>query len=53
MHAEPKRVHTDQLVAEAARLMRDHHIDQLPVVDSRGAPVGLIDVQDLLSTRSL
>jgi len=51
MHRNPKRVHLEQLVAEAARVLREHHIDQVPVVDDTGAPVGLVDVQDLLSTR--
>lgn len=53
MHANPKRVRIDALVEEATRLLREHHIDQLPVVDEHDAPVGLIDVQDLLSTRVL
>lgn len=51
MHHDPKRVHPDQLVVEAARIMRENQIDQVPVVDDDGAPVGLLDVQDLLSTR--
>ena len=51
MHRRPKQVHVEQLVVEAARILREHKIDQVPVVDDAGAPVGLIDVQDLLSTR--
>jgi len=51
MHRGPKQVHPEQLVAEATRILREHKIDQVPVVDDAGAPVGLIDVQDLLSTR--
>lgn len=47
----PKSVTADQLVAEADRLMREHKIDQLPVVDARNIPVGFIDIQDVLSTR--
>ncbi len=53
MHKSPKRVRADALVAEATRLLREHHIDQLPVVDEADRPVGLIDVQDLLTTRAL
>ena len=53
MHANPKRVHELALVDEATRLLREFHIDQLPVVDDDDAPVGLIDVQDLLTTRAL
>ncbi len=53
MHKEPKRVHLEQLVAEAVRVLREHEIDQVPVIDDDGAPVGLVDVQDLLNTRDL
>ena len=53
MHKNPKRVRVDALVAEATRMLREFHIDQLPVVDELDRPVGLIDVQDLLSTRAL
>jgi arabinose-5-phosphate isomerase len=38
-------------VLTAAALMREAHVDQLPVVDADGHPVGLIDVQDLLAAR--
>jgi arabinose-5-phosphate isomerase len=53
MHKEPKRITADALVAEAVRILRENKIDQVPVVDGRGAPVGLFDVQDLLSTRDV
>ncbi len=52
MHKDPKRVEETTLVAEAARLLAEHHIDQIPVVDRHQRPVGLFDVQDLLSTRA-
>jgi arabinose-5-phosphate isomerase len=51
MHPNPKAVRPEQLVVEAARILREHKIDQLPVVDRRGRPVGFLDVQDILSTR--
>ena len=51
MHREPKTVRPEQLVVEAARVLRENKIDQVPVVDERHRPVGLLDVQDLLSTR--
>lgn len=51
MAREPKRVHCEQLVVEAERVMREHKIDQVPVVDDVDRPVGFLDVQDLLSTR--
>jgi arabinose-5-phosphate isomerase len=51
MHRHPKTVRDGQLIAEAEALLRRHKIDNVPVVDGRGRPVGLVDVQDLLSTR--
>ncbi len=47
----PKTVRPDQLVREAAELLREAKVDQLPVVDERGVPVGLLDIQDLLAVR--
>ncbi len=48
MAAGPKTLTPDQLVEEAQRLLAEHRIDQAPVLDADGRPVGLIDVQDLL-----
>jgi arabinose-5-phosphate isomerase len=53
MTAAPISVRPDQLVGEARRLLRERQIDQLPVVDGDGRPVGLLDVQDLLAIRDL
>lgn len=48
MAAGPKTLLPDQLVEEAQRLLAEHRIDQAPVLDNEGCPVGLVDVQDLL-----
>lgn len=48
MTRNPKKVSADDLAAEAYRIMRDHRIDNLPVVDEDGVPIGIIDVQDWL-----
>jgi arabinose-5-phosphate isomerase len=53
MTSTPVSVRPDQLVGEARRLLRERQIDQLPVVDADGRPVGLLDVQDLLAIRDL
>ncbi|MBK8013716.1 MAG: KpsF/GutQ family sugar-phosphate isomerase [Deltaproteobacteria bacterium] len=53
MSASPKVVRPDDHVRMASKLMRAHKIDQVPVVDERGRPVGLLDVQDLLAQRLL
>jgi arabinose-5-phosphate isomerase len=51
MTTEPRCVGPEQLVLTAAAVMRESHVDQVPVVDADGVPVGLLDVQDLLATR--
>ncbi len=48
MTRHPKTVGLDMLVAEAQSLMKRHKIDEVPVVDGSGRPVGVLDVQDLL-----
>jgi arabinose-5-phosphate isomerase len=53
MTAGPATIDADDRVVEAAELMRTKRVDQLPVVDSRGVPIGLLDVQDLLAARFL
>jgi arabinose-5-phosphate isomerase len=53
MTRNPKRIGVDQLASDAMAVMRDHRIDELPVVDAQGKPVGLIDVQDLVVLRML
>ena len=45
---KPTVVHQDRLAAEALHLLQEKKIDELPVVDSEGRAVGLLDVQDLL-----
>jgi arabinose-5-phosphate isomerase len=53
MGKTPKTVGPDDLATVAAELLREIQVDQLPVVDSAGRPVGLLDVQDLLAARLL
>jgi arabinose-5-phosphate isomerase len=48
MTHNPKRIAADALASEAMALMRQYRIDELPVIDESGRPVGLIDVQDLV-----
>ena len=48
MGRQPKTLGPDQLAEEAHRLLRENKIDQAPVVDEDGRPIGLVDVQDLL-----
>ncbi len=48
MTKSPKVIHPDALATEALRLMQNYQIDDLPVVDESGHPIGMLDVQDLL-----
>lgn len=51
MARRPRCIGPDELVLAAAALMREAHVDQIPVVDSEGRAVGLLDVQDVLAAR--
>jgi arabinose-5-phosphate isomerase len=51
MGRHPRYVGPDELVHTAAAMLREAKVDQLPVVDASGKPVGLLDVQDLLAAR--
>lgn len=53
MGRNPRTVRPDALVVDAARVLRQARIDQVPVVDAEGRPVGLLDVQDLLAAKVL
>jgi arabinose-5-phosphate isomerase len=48
MTRTPITVRDTALVAEALRVLKDRKIDEVPVLDARGRPVGLLDVQDIL-----
>jgi arabinose-5-phosphate isomerase len=53
MTRNPKRISGEDLASAAMALMRQSRIDELPVVDDAGRPVGLIDVQDLVVLKML
>jgi CBS domain-containing protein len=42
-------IHPDATIPAAARLMNDHHIRRLPVVDPAGTLIGIVSRRDLLS----
>ena len=48
MTRHPKTIAPERLAAEGLQVLREHRIDELVVVDAKGRPVGLLDVQDLL-----
>ncbi|MFA5038262.1 MAG: KpsF/GutQ family sugar-phosphate isomerase [Candidatus Omnitrophota bacterium] len=48
MTKNPVTISRDRLASEALRILKDKRIDELPVVDEKGRPIGMLDVQDLL-----
>ena len=46
-----KRIRIDALASEATALFHKYRIDELPVVDASDKPVGLIDVQDIVTIK--
>ena len=49
MTADCKKIRVDALAAEATAIFHKYRIDELPVIDNEDKPVGLIDVQDILT----
>mgnify|MGYP001419369932 CR=1 FL=1 len=48
MTKNPTTIKKDRLAAEAFEILRSKRIDELPVVDDKKRPIGLLDVQDIL-----
>ena len=48
MTKNPKVIMADELAPEALRMMSEHKIDQIIVVDDARQPIGMIDIQDLV-----
>ena len=46
-----KKIRADALAAEATAIFHKYRIDDLPVVDANDKPVGLIDVQDIVTLK--
>lgn len=53
MTANPVSVRVDKLAVDVLNILSLHKINDLPVVDSRKKPVGLIDIQDLTKVKVL
>ena len=51
MTKDPTCVVATAAVQEAIQVIREKRIDELPVIDAEGHPVGVIDVQDLLALK--
>lgn len=48
MTLKPRTIGGEALASEALRILREKKIDELPVVDKKGRPIGMLDVQDIL-----
>ncbi len=51
MTANCKKIRADALAAEATAIFHKYRIDDLPVVDADNRPLGLIDVQDIVTIK--
>ncbi len=51
MTPTPRRLPASGYVRDAVQLVREHRIDEIPLVDENDKPVGLIDVQDLMALK--
>ncbi|MBY0112258.1 MAG: KpsF/GutQ family sugar-phosphate isomerase [Phycisphaerales bacterium] len=51
MTKNPRYLQDSALVRDAVKLVREHRADEIPVVNAAGEPVGVLDVQDLITMR--
>ncbi|MFO0874567.1 MAG: KpsF/GutQ family sugar-phosphate isomerase [Phycisphaerales bacterium] len=51
MTPRPQHLTVDALVRDAVALVRERRVDEIPVLDHDGRPIGLVDVQDLVTMK--
>lgn len=51
MTRRPRVLRESSLVRDAVAMVREFRLDEIPVVDEEGRPVGVLDVQDLVAMR--
>jgi len=51
MTVRPMCLTVEAVVRDAVRLVQDRRVDEVPVVDREGKPIGMVDVQDLIALR--
>ncbi|MBX2850816.1 MAG: KpsF/GutQ family sugar-phosphate isomerase [Phycisphaeraceae bacterium] len=51
MTKSPTTLNNESLVRDAVHIVREKRFDEIPVVDSIGRPIGIIDVQDLAALK--
>lgn len=48
MTKSPITVQSDMMAVDALQILQSKKVDEVPVIDKKGKPIGLLDVQDLL-----
>ncbi|MBG80024.1 MAG: hypothetical protein CMJ39_04840 [Phycisphaerae bacterium] len=51
MTSDPRHLLENDRLNDARQMVAEFRIDEIPVVDDNGQPVGLIDIQDLMTLR--
>jgi arabinose-5-phosphate isomerase len=51
MTREPRCLADTDLVRDAVRMVRERRVDEIPVVDADGRPIGILDIQDLVAMK--
>ena len=53
MPRSPAHLTVESQVRDAVAVVRERRLDEIPVVDAAGRPVGLLDVQDLVTLKAV
>jgi arabinose-5-phosphate isomerase len=51
MTQNPKSLQIDSKTAQAVAMFREYRADEIPIVDDKNKPVGMLDVQDLIAMK--
>ncbi len=49
MTKQPLTIRPDTLAVDAAKVLKKHNFDNIPVINDKGKPVGILDERDLLA----
>ena len=47
----PRSLDDTALVRDAVQMIRERRVDEIPVIDGQGRPVGILDIQDLVAMK--
>lgn len=51
MTRDPRALADTSLVRDAVQMIRERRVDEIPVIDDEGRPVGILDIQDLVAMK--